>query len=96
MRYLKKQMRFLVGIDCDEEALQFAEKRLAEFGSRKVLIKANFADLGKVLENLNIEKVDGVLLDLGVSSHQLDTAQRGFSFNQAGAARHADGSQLEA
>jgi len=79
---LKETDAFLVGIDCDEQALQFAESRLAEFGSRKVLIKANFADLGKVLENLNIEKVDGVLLDLGVSSHQLNEAQRGFSFSQ--------------
>jgi 16S rRNA (cytosine1402-N4)-methyltransferase len=70
-----------VGIDCDDQALQFAESRLAEFGSRKILIKANFADLSKVLEKLNIEKVDGVLLDLGVSSHQLNTAQRGFSFS---------------
>lgn len=79
---LKQTDAFLVGIDCDEQALQFAESRLAEFGSRKVLIKANFADLGKVLENLNIEKVDGVLLDLGVSSHQLNEDQRGFSFSQ--------------
>lgn len=79
---LKKTNAFLVGIDCDEQALQFAESRLAEFGSRKVLIKGNFADLSKVLEDLNIEKVDGVLLDLGVSSHQLNSAQRGFSFNQ--------------
>lgn len=79
---LKETDAFLVGIDCDDEALQAAEKRLAEFGSRKVLVKANFADLGKVLESLNIEKVDGVMLDLGVSSHQLDSAQRGFSFNQ--------------
>jgi 16S rRNA (cytosine1402-N4)-methyltransferase len=79
---LKETDAFLVGIDCDEQALQFAESRLAEFGSRKVLIKANFADLGKVLENLNIEKVDGVLLDLGVSSHQLNEVQRGFSFSQ--------------
>jgi len=70
-----------VGIDCDDQALQFAESRLAEFGSRKILIKANFADLSKVLEKLNIEKVDGVLLDLGVSSHQLNIAQRGFSFS---------------
>ncbi|MCX5850343.1 MAG: 16S rRNA (cytosine(1402)-N(4))-methyltransferase RsmH [Deltaproteobacteria bacterium] len=79
---LKETNAFLVGIDCDEQALQFAESKLSEFGSRKILIKANFADLGNVLENLNIEKVDGVLLDLGVSSHQLDTAQRGFSFSQ--------------
>ena len=79
---LKETDAFLVGIDCDEQALHFAESRLAEFGSRKVLIKGNFADLSKILEELNIEKVDGVLLDLGVSSHQLNTAQRGFSFNQ--------------
>jgi 16S rRNA (cytosine1402-N4)-methyltransferase len=79
---LKETDAFLVGIDCDDQALQAAEKRLAEFGSRKVLVKANFANLGKVLESLNIEKVDGVMLDLGVSSHQLDSAQRGFSFNQ--------------
>jgi 16S rRNA (cytosine1402-N4)-methyltransferase len=79
---LKQTDAFLVGIDCDEQALQFAESRLAEFGSRKVLIKGNFADLSKILQELNIEKVDGVLLDLGVSSHQLNTAQRGFSFNQ--------------
>lgn len=79
---LKETEAFLVGIDCDEEALQFAERRLAEFGSRKVLIKANFADLGKILKDLNIAKVDGVLLDLGVSSHQLDAAERGFSFSQ--------------
>ena len=79
---LKETDAFLVGIDCDEQALQFAESRLAEFGSRKVLIKGNFTDLSKVLEDLKIEKVNGVLLDLGVSSHQLNTAQRGFSFNQ--------------
>jgi 16S rRNA (cytosine1402-N4)-methyltransferase len=79
---LKQTDAFLVGIDFDEQALQFAESRLAEFGSRKVLIKGNFADLSKVLEELNIKKVDGVLLDLGVSSHQLNEAQRGFSFNQ--------------
>jgi 16S rRNA (cytosine1402-N4)-methyltransferase len=79
---LRQTDALLVGIDRDSEALQAAEKKLAEFGSRKILIKANFADLGNVLTSLNIEKVDGVLLDLGVSSHQLDDAQRGFSFNQ--------------
>ncbi|NTW06647.1 MAG: 16S rRNA (cytosine(1402)-N(4))-methyltransferase RsmH [Syntrophaceae bacterium] len=79
---LKATNGFLVGIDCDNDALLAAEKRLAEFGTRKVLVKANFAELGSVLENLQIKKVDGVLLDLGVSSHQLNQAERGFSFNQ--------------
>ncbi len=79
---LKATNGFLVGIDCDNDALLAAEKRLAEFGTRKILVKANFAELGSVLEKLQIKKVDGVLLDLGVSSHQLDQAQRGFSFNQ--------------
>ncbi|HPK54810.1 MAG TPA: 16S rRNA (cytosine(1402)-N(4))-methyltransferase RsmH [Smithellaceae bacterium] len=79
---LKKTGGFLVGIDRDAEALRNAEKRLAEFGSRKVLVKADFAELGKVLENLQIKKIDGVLLDLGVSSAQLDQAERGFSFSQ--------------
>ena len=79
---LRQTDAFLVGIDCDNEALQAAEKKLSQFGSRKVLVKANFAYLGSVLAGLKIEKVDGVLLDLGVSSHQLDLAQRGFSFNQ--------------
>ena len=79
---LKQTDSFLVGIDCDDEALEAAEKTLAEFGERKILTKANFADLGKVLKSLNIQKVDGVLLDLGISSHQLDRSERGFSFNQ--------------
>ena len=79
---LKETDALLVGIDCDDDALQFAEKRLAQFGSRKILIKANFADLDNILKSLNIEKVDGVLLDLGVSSHQLETDHRGFSFNK--------------
>lgn len=72
----------LIGIDCDADALKAAEERLAPFGLRKVLIKANFADLVSVLKDLHIDKVDGVLLDLGVSSHQLNTAHRGFSFSQ--------------
>ena len=79
---LKNTDAFLVGIDCDDEALEFAERKLSEFGARKVLIKANFADLDNILKSLNIEKVDGVLLDLGVSSRQLDETQRGFSFSQ--------------
>lgn len=72
---------FLVGIDRDEEALIFAQKKLARFGQRKVLVNANYSELGEVLKNLDIEKVDGVLFDLGVSSRQLDKPERGFSFN---------------
>jgi len=79
---LKNTEALLIGIDRDEEALRFAEKRLTEFGSRKILIKENFAHLDHILKSLNIKQVDGVLLDLGVSSHQLDTAPRGFSFSQ--------------
>jgi 16S rRNA (cytosine1402-N4)-methyltransferase len=72
----------LIGIDADVEALREAEKRLAPFGSRKILVQGNFADMQKILGGMGIEKVDGILLDLGVSSHQLDTAERGFSFAQ--------------
>ena len=71
----------LIGIDADGEALREAEKRLAPFGKRKILVKGNFADMDAILAERNIEKVDGILLDLGVSSHQLDTAERGFSFS---------------
>lgn len=72
----------LIGIDCDGDALAAAERRLAVFGSRKMLVRANFAGLSQVLDTLNIQRVDGVLMDLGVSSHQLDTTSRGFSFNR--------------
>lgn len=71
----------LIGIDRDDDALLESEKRLQPFGQRKILIKGNFADIGEILTNLNIRTVDGILLDLGVSSHQLDTADRGFSFS---------------
>jgi 16S rRNA (cytosine1402-N4)-methyltransferase len=71
----------LIGIDRDDDALLESEKRLQPFGQRKILIKGNFADIGEILTNLNIRAVDGILLDLGVSSHQLDTADRGFSFS---------------
>jgi 16S rRNA (cytosine1402-N4)-methyltransferase len=70
----------LIGIDTDEEALEEAAKRLAPFKKRVVLVKGNFVDMDTILAELNIGKLDGILLDLGVSSHQLDTARRGFSF----------------
>lgn len=71
----------LIGIDVDDDALRASEERLKPFGARKILIKGNFADIHIILNNLNIKEVDGILLDLGVSSHQLKTADRGFSFS---------------
>jgi 16S rRNA (cytosine1402-N4)-methyltransferase len=70
----------LVGIDRDPQALERAARRLAPFGSRVRLVQANFHQLDKVLAGLGVRTVAGVLADLGVSSLQLDTAERGFSF----------------
>jgi 16S rRNA (cytosine1402-N4)-methyltransferase len=70
----------LIGIDTDEEALEEAAKRLAPFKNRTTLVKGNFADIDTILAEMKIKKANGILLDLGVSSHQLDTADRGFSF----------------
>lgn len=70
----------LIGIDRDPVALQAAGERLAPYGDRVTLVHANFCEMTAVLKNLGIEKVDGILLDLGVSSPQLDDGQRGFSY----------------
>jgi len=79
---LERTQATVIGLDRDADALSASAVKLAEFGSRKQLVKSNFADLTAVLASLNIEKVDGILLDLGVSSYQLDTAARGFSFSR--------------
>ena len=71
-------------LDRDDDALAAAKKRLAEFSDRVIFVKDNFRNLGDVLDNLGIEAVDGVIADLGVSSYQLDTAERGFSYNNDG------------
>jgi 16S rRNA (cytosine1402-N4)-methyltransferase len=70
----------VIGLDQDLEAIALATERLARFGDRIRIIHANFADLKRVLREAGIEAVDGVLADLGVSSLQFDTAERGFSF----------------
>ena len=72
----------LIGIDRDMTAIEAAKERLAEFSDRVTLVHSNFSELGSVLENLGISGVDGMLFDLGVSSPQLDEAQRGFSYMQ--------------
>ena len=70
---------FLVGIDRDDDALSYSAKRLAQH-TNKALVKSDFKDFANVLDNLNIAAPNKILVDLGVSSHQLDTAERGFSF----------------
>lgn len=74
----------LIGLDRDLDALQHAAKILSVYGDRASLHHACFSDLAIVLNNLGIDAVDGILFDLGVSSWQLDSAQRGFSFRQDG------------
>ncbi|HSO26904.1 MAG TPA: 16S rRNA (cytosine(1402)-N(4))-methyltransferase RsmH [Anaerolineales bacterium] len=70
----------LLGLDVDPQALELAGQRLAEFGERAILIQASYETLQAQLERLEWQTVEGVLLDLGLSSMQLDTAERGFSF----------------
>jgi len=69
----------LIGIDQDTNALEASKKRLKEFNN-VTYIHDNFYNIDSILENLKTEKVDGILMDLGVSSHQLDEAERGFSY----------------
>ena len=71
----------LICIDQDDAAIAAATKRLEEFSDRVTVVKSNFSNVAEVCERLGIERIDGMLLDLGVSSHQLDVAERGFSYN---------------
>ncbi|HEY0481667.1 MAG TPA: 16S rRNA (cytosine(1402)-N(4))-methyltransferase RsmH [Kofleriaceae bacterium] len=74
----------LIGVDRDPSALAASREVLAAFGDRVQLVHGDYADLPRILGELAVERVDGILLDLGVSSPQLDTAERGFSFTRAG------------
>lgn len=73
-----------VGIDQDPNALQIAQERLAPWSGKLKLTHGNFADLAKILQQLQIKQVQGIIIDLGVSSMQLDKAERGFSFMREG------------
>lgn len=70
----------LYGIDQDADAIKAAAKRLEEFGEKAVIIRDNYCNAREVLREQGVEKVDGIVLDLGVSSYQLDTVERGFTY----------------
>lgn len=70
----------LIALDRDPDAICAVSERLSEFNNVRI-VKSNFSDIRNILDDLNIELIDGVIMDLGVSSHQLDTADRGFSYH---------------
>ena len=76
----KLENGLLIAIDQDENAIAAASARLAPLGERARVVRNNFSNLTQVLEECEIDQIDGLLLDLGVSSHQLDEAERGFAY----------------
>ena len=75
----------LIGIDQDEDAIKAATKRLEPFMDRVTIVRDNYCNIKSVLNSLNVDKVDGILLDIGVSSYQLDTEGRGFTYKEENA-----------
>lgn len=72
----------LIGIDQDMNAIKKAKEVLKDYSSKTIFVHDNYVNIKKILKDLDIEKVDGILLDIGVSSHQLDQEERGFSYNK--------------
>ncbi|MCD8122722.1 MAG: 16S rRNA (cytosine(1402)-N(4))-methyltransferase RsmH [Clostridiales bacterium] len=75
----------LIGIDQDADAIRAASERLSPFESKVTIVRDNYENIAEILKDLHLEKVDGIYLDLGVSSWQLDTAERGFTYREENA-----------
>jgi len=75
---------FLIGVDCDKSVLEITERRLVKFAGSFKLVHDKFSNITDICSRLNIKAVDGIILDVGISSYQIDNPERGFSFNKDG------------